>query len=154
MRTVLISLASAAAVVATAAAPAGAKVVRFDRGEGSYLADGRVGCVMGVSEGGSGMVTCAGPPVYAALWAGTHCDRRTRLGCVDDRDGIRSIGLRERGRPIRDWINGVGGAKEADRGDAIVLGGIRGRHLAGGGFSFRNRSGHGFTITEDRLRRF
>ncbi len=153
MRTAFVSLASAA-VLLTAAAPAGAKVVTFDRNEGSYLADGRVGCVMGVNGRGAGMVTCAGPPVYAALWAGAPCDRRTKLGCVDDRDGIRSIGLRERGRSIRDSINGVGGAKDADRGDVIVLGGIRGRHLADGGFSFRNRSGHGFTITEDRLRRF
>lgn len=153
MRTALVSLASAA-VLLTAAAPAGAKVVTFDRNEGSYLADGRVGCVMGVNGRGAGMVTCAGPPVYAALWAGAPCDRRTKLGCVDDRDGIRSIGLRERGRTIRDFIDGVGGAKDADRGDAIVLGGIRGRHLPDGGFSFRNRSGHGFTITEGRLRRF
>ncbi|MDW5593844.1 hypothetical protein VSS74_05835 [Conexibacter stalactiti] len=155
MRIITTLLATVVAVLALTAAAASADVVRFDPGEGSFITDGDVGCIVGVTDAGRGTVTCAGKPVYAAIWDGVPCGTRTARGCVNDRrGGLLSIGLRERGRPLRDTIDGVGGAKGTVRGDAIALAGIRGRHLPDGGFSFRNRSGHGFTLTEGRLRRF
>lgn len=155
MRTITTLLATVVALLALTAGAASAAVVRFDPGEGSFITDGDVGCIVGVTDAGRGTVTCAGPPVHAAIWAGVPCGTRTDRGCVNERrGGLLSIGLRERGRPLRDTIEGVGGAKGTVRGDEIALRGIRGRHLPDGGFSFRNRSGHGFTLTEGRLRRF
>lgn len=150
---VLLSTSMILATGLVGAASASADVVSFSPGEGTYLRDGKVGCVVGVSDDGKGSVTCSGPDVYSALWSGTSCEERTSMGCVGPR-GLRSIGLGERGRVYRDTIDGVGGAKDANRGDTIVVGGIRGKQLTTGGYSFTNRSGHGFTLTNQRLRRF
>ncbi|WP_320670873.1 hypothetical protein [Patulibacter defluvii] len=149
--TALLPLAATGALLLPAAASAAD--VPFAPGEGTYVTDGRVACIVGVQDDGEGTVTCAGPNVYRQLWSGTRCQSWTLRGCVGER-GLLSVGLGDRGRSRRDVIDGVGGAKDLARGDSAQLGRIRAYHLRDGGFSFRNRSGHGFTLTANRLRRF
>ena len=144
------------ALVATGAvlaAPASADTVRFSPGEGTSVSDGRIVCVMGVSDAGVGSVRCSGTQVSRLWEARTRCTY-IDAGVTKRGDGMRAIGLKERGRTGKEEICGVGGAKNAERGDSIVLAGIRGKRLEQGGFTFKNRSGHGFTLTARTLRRF
>jgi hypothetical protein len=145
LRSTLATLAAAMAVTATTGA-ARADTVRFAKGKGSTLSDGRIHCNVGVRENGVGNVECSGSEVWQR-W-------ERRATCSDGYVGLRAIRLREQGRSGKGLNCGVGGNVDSDRGDTIVAGDIRGRHLAGGGFTFRNADGHGFTLTARRLTTF
>lgn len=141
-----VPLVLAAGALAATAGAADARTIRFAAGHGSTLSDGRIHCNVGVGEDGTGTVECSA----AQVW-----ERWERAApCADGSDGLRAIRLRPTGRPTKGANCGVGGVEDSDRGDAIVAGTIRGRNLADGGFTFRNRSGHGFTVTASRLSLF
>jgi hypothetical protein len=135
-----------AAAVAGAAGAAQADTVRFATGKGSTLSDGRIHCNVGTDERGVGLVQCSGAEVWQR-W-------ERKATCADGYVGLRAIRLREQGRSGKGENCGVGGSIDSSRGDTIVAGDIRGRHLAGGGFTFRNADGHGFTLTANRLTTF
>jgi hypothetical protein len=135
------------------AVPASADTVRFKPGEGTSITDGKITCVMGVSQGGAGSVRCSGPRVSDEWGAKTDCEIIGNDGTPETVDGMRAIGLRERGRNRKEAICGVGGALDVERGDKVILGDIKGERLQDGGFRFRNRDGHGFTLTARALTR-
>jgi hypothetical protein len=145
-RTPLASALVAVGVLAVSATAADARTVRFAPGSGSTLSDRGIHCNVGESASGRGSVTCTGTRVWQR-W-----EKQAR--CGDDGPGLVAIRLRESGRSFRDEFCGAGGKESSERGDTIVAGSIRGRHLAGGGFTFRNEDGHGFTLTAGRLRTF
>ncbi len=116
------------------------------------MSDGKIMCVMGVSEAGAGSVRCSGPRVSALWEPKADCQIVGNSGATETVEGDRAIGLREEGRNRKEAICGVGGALEVERGDKIILGDIRGERLDDGGFRFRNADGHGFTPRPARQR--
>ncbi len=130
--------------------------VRSQRGQllrpmAASAGDGRVnGC-------GAGMVTCAGLLAlrgargWRRLATGARSSAASTTETASARSACASAAARsDQPRSTAPAVVRRGRLRRRDR----ALGGIRGRHLADGGFSFRNRSGHGLTITEDRLRYF
>jgi len=146
---VLSTLACAGAL----AAPAHADTVRFKNGEGTAVSDGKITCVMGVSDSGAGSVRCSGPRVSALWEPKSDCQIIGNDGQTETVDGMTAIGLREKGRNRKEAICGVGGALDVARGDKVILGDIKGERLEAGGFRFRNKDGHGFTLTARALTR-
>lgn len=135
------------------AAPAHADTVRFKPGQGTAVTDGKITCVMGVSDSGAGSVRCSGPRVSELWEPKADCEIVNNDGVTETVEGARAIGLREQGRNRKEAICGVGGALDVARGDKVILGDIKGERLRDGGFRFRNEDGHGFTLTARALKR-